>query len=102
MSKLEGIPSSRLVSLWEIMKPFFASAFLTAKGFLRNYEAFSLFGRIPLHSHGMSEMSRINQRLRDAYLKAWEGNRYDHIEAIERTEPGASWSNADRPRAYRA
>lgn len=74
------------------MKPFHAFLFLKAKGFLRNYQAFSVFGGIPGLGREMRADLVIGERIRTSYLRAWSSLR----EFIEDLDMDASLASLDR------
>ncbi len=63
-----------LWSLWEIMRPFHADFFLTAKGFLRNYATYDLLSPLGLVKDAVG-LNRISKEHRRVYAGAWDSFR---------------------------
>lgn len=93
-SPVEDRPRGRLVSLWDIMKPFNASAFLSAKGFLRNYQAFETMSKLTFIgiSKDMTPKTVIDKRHRRIYSDAWSSMR----RMVEELDLDASLASLDR------
>lgn len=83
-----------LRSLWDIMRPFHAYAFLSAKGFLRNYHSYSMLSRLSWLGlmKDMTAGKVIDKGHRTTYLGAWDSMR----PFVEELDLDASLTALDR------